>query len=333
MGEILLRFDPADERIRHARTFRVWDGGGEYNVAKNLSRAYGLRTAIATALVENSLGKLADDLAKEGNVDTSLIKWKAEQEGSRNGIYFIERGFGLRVPASCFDRSATAASMIGPGEFGWGSIFGGAGSRWFHTGGIFAGLSDSTFEAAKEAMSAARDNGSIVSYDLNYRHSLWKHRGGIEKANEQNRILLEYADVVFGIPDHRVTFSEYDENAFKEAAEALREEFSNLKLIVTTLREVRSASLHDLSAACFFDGQVHKAKEYRNVAVLDRVGSGDAFASGLIYGLLCGRGIGYALDCATAHACLVMCSPGDNSTASLDEIESLMESGAARVER
>jgi len=333
LGEILLRFDPGNERIRNAREFSVWDGGAEYNVAKNLSKVFGARTAIATSLVDNQVGHLASNRAQEGGVDTSLVRWNDGTDGERNGIYFIERGFGLRVPTSCFDRSNTAVSRLRPGDIDWGSIFGGDRCRWFHTGGIFSGLSDSSFETAREAMSAAREHGVVVSYDLNYRDSLWKHRGGIDAANEQNRKLLGFADVVFGIPDHRPGFEDFNADAFGDAAENLQAEYPETKFVVSTLRNVRSASVHDLSAVCWSDGSVYKSDEYRDVNVLDRVGSGDAFAAGFIHGLLNELGIEFALNCGTAHACLAMCTPGDNSTATLQEIEGLMENGALHIDR
>lgn len=334
LGEILLRFDPGDERIQHARNFRVWDGGGEYNVAKNLSVVFGQRTSIATALTDNALGRLAENLARAGNVDTSQILWRENaEERTRNGLYFIERGFGLRNPSSNFDRDFTAISKVKPSDFDFEKLFGATKTRWFHTGGIFAGLSDSTFETALEAMQTARKNGAIVSYDLNYRDSLWKHRGGMEKANELNKKLLKHADVVFGLPDFKANFSSLDQSEFQIAAENLRGEFPNLKYVVSTFREIKSANLHNLTAVCFDTQNVYKATDYLNVDVFDRVGSGDAFAAGFIYGLLVEKDAQYAVECGTAHACLIMTTPGDNSTAKLSEVENLMSGQAHRVER
>ncbi|CAN5642964.1 sugar kinase [soil metagenome] len=333
LGELLLRFDSGDERIHNARIFRVWDGGGEYNVARNLSKIFRQRTAIVTALADNTLGRLAEDLANQGGVDTSHIIWREENNKTRNGIYFIERGFGLRAPTSCFDRANTAVSQLKAGEINWQEIFGKNDSRWFHTGGIFSGLSETTPEVARDAMQKARKSGAIVSFDLNYRDSLWKMRGGKTEANKINKKLLPFADVVFGICDYEAKFADFNAENFRQAAEQTQMEFPNLKVIATTLREIKSAGQHNLSAAVFANGEVFKARDYLNVHVLDRVGSGDAFAAGFIFGLLSNKGIHYALECGTAHACLVMTTPGDNSMARLGEIEQLMQGADSNVVR
>ncbi len=334
LGEILLRFDAGDERIHNARVFRVWDGGGEYNVARNLAKVFRRKTAIVTALADNALGRLAEDLANQGGVDVSNIIWREENNQTRNGIYFIERGFGLRPPTSCFDRANTAVSQLQAGEIDWKKIFGSEnGSRWFHTGGIFSGLSPKTPEVAAEAMKFAKESGAIVSYDLNYRDSLWKNRGGRAEANRINKTLLPFADVVFGAFDFEAKFADYDAEKFQQAAEKMQTEFPNLKIIATTLREIKSASLHNLSAAVFAGGEVFKARDYENVQVLDRVGSGDAFAAGFIFGLLSDKGAKYALECGTAHACLAMTTPGDNSMAQWAEIERLMQGEGSNVIR
>ena len=335
LGEILLRFDAGDERIQNARTFRVWDGGGEYNVARGLSKVFRQKTAIVTALADNSLGRLAEDLANQGGVYTSNIIWReADSNQTRNGIYFIERGFGLRAPASCFDRANTAASQLQTGEIDWKRVFGSEnGSRWFHTGGIFSGLSETTPKIAAEAMKFAQVSGAIVSYDLNYRYSLWKNRGGRAEANRINKKLLPFADVVFGVLDYEPKFTNFDAEKFQQAAKKMQTEFPNRKIIATTLREIKSASLHNLSAAVFAGGEVFKARDYENVQVFDRVGSGDAFAAGFIFGLLSDKGAKYALECGTAHACLAMTTPGDNSMAQFAEIEKLMQGGGSNVIR
>lgn len=334
LGEVLLRFDSGTERIHKARSFRVWDGGGEYNVAVNLSRVFQGKTAIVTALADHALGRLAEDFIKQSGVDDSQIVWRSDIDQTRNGIYFMEQGFGLRAPNSCFDRSHTATSQLQPGDVDWRSIFVTENSpAWFHTGGVFTGLSLTTPETALEAMKAANESGIIVSYDLNYRDSLWKNRGGKAEANNINRRLLPYTDVVFGIFDFETKYNNFDEEEFRVAAERLQKEFPNLKIIATTLREVISASEHNLSAACFGDGEIYKARDYKNVSVLDRVGSGDAFAAGFIYGLLNDKGIEYALECGTACGVLTMTTPGDNSTATLKEIEQLMQGSDATAIR
>ncbi len=270
----------------------------------------------------------------QAGVDASGIIWRSGGGAdTRNGIYFIERGFGLRAPASCFDRANTAVSQLKTGEINWREIFNQNGTRWFHTGGVFVGLSETAPEVAKEAMQAARANGAIVSYDLNYRDSLWKNKGGREAANAVNRELLPLADVVFGAMDFDARLSQFNAEKFRQAAEKMTGEFPDLKIVCSTLREVHSASRHDLSAVCFANGEVFKAKDYKNIEVLDRVGSGDAFDSGLIYGLLAEKDFQFAVECGVAHALLAMTTPGDNSMATLAEIENLMQGAGKNVNR
>lgn len=328
LGEVLLRFDSGDERIHTAQNFRVFDGGGEYNVARNLAKTFRRKAAIVTALADNALGRLAENLINAGGVDASEILWRASEgkdENSRNGIYFIERGFGLRVPNSCFDRTNTAVSRLKTGDIDWQKIFTENGARWLHTGGIFVGLSETTPDVAREAMQIARESGTIVSYDLNYRDSLWKTRGGRAAANNLNKDLLQFADVAFGVFDFDSKLSAYDETAFRAAAEKMFAEFPNLKIVASTLREVHTASRHDLSAVCFLNNQITKARDYKNIDVFDRVGSGDAFAAGFIEGFLDNRDVQFMIDYGTALAVLTMTTPGDNSTAMFQEVKRLLE--------
>jgi 2-dehydro-3-deoxygluconokinase len=336
LGEVMLRFDPGDERISATRSFRVFEGGGEYNVARSLSKVFRLDAAILTALADNEIGRLVEDLIWQGGVDASEILWR-ETDGicqtTRNGIYFIERGFGLRAPVGCSDRANTAVSQLKCGDFDWQKVFGEKGARWFHTGGIFAGLSDTTFEVALEAMQQAKANGAIVSYDLNYRDSIWKARGGRAAANRLNRELLPFADVVFGAENFDAGFSGYSEENFRRAAGETISRFPNLKILATTLRDVKSASQHDLSAVCFADGNVFKARELANLKIFDRVGSGDSFAAGFIYGLLTGESIEFCLDCGTINAAFAMTTPGDGSAATLSEILRTMKSGNSEIKR
>ena len=336
LGEVLLRFCPGGARIHEARDFRVFDGGGEYNVARNLAKVFRQRTAIVTALADNALGRLAENLVCAGGVDASEIIWREADgtgEKTRNGIYFIERGFGLRSPASCFDRANTAVSQLVKGEIDWHAIFAEKKTRWFHTGGVFAGLSKTSPEVALEAMQIARKNQTIVSYDLNYRDSLWRNRGGREAANELNGELLKSTDVAFGVFDFDAKPASYTDEKFRRAAEKMLADFPNLKIVVSTLRQVYSANRHDLTAVCFDGNRIYQAREYKNVEVFDRVGSGDGFAGGFIYGLLDGKDLQFAADCGTALGVLTMTAAGDNSSAQLSEVEDLINGTGAGVKR
>src|ERR1700689_2316947 len=201
LGEVMLRFDPGDQRIWTTRQFAVCEGGGEYNVARGLKRCFGLDTAIVTALADNPVGRLVEDLMNQGGVDHSLTKWVPYDgvgRSVRNGLNFTERGFGVRAALGCSDRGHTAVSQLKPGQIDWEQVFGEEGARWFHTGGIFCALSETTPEVAKEAMLCARKYGTIISYDLNYRDSLWKSIGGKAKATEVNRELASFVDVMIG---------------------------------------------------------------------------------------------------------------------------------------
>ncbi len=328
LGEILLRFDPENERIHNARSFSVYDGGAEYNVARGLSKVFRRKTAIVTALADNALGRLAEDFATAAGVDCSEILWR-EHDGiganTRNGLYFIERGFGIRPPNSTFDRANTAVSQLQADDFDWQKI--GQKTRWLHTGGVFAALSETTPEVAQAAMKAARENGAIVSYDLNYRNSLWKHRGGIEAANELNKQLMLYADVVFGVltQGFNSSVAAFDEKSFTRSVEKMCDDFPNIKIVVSTLRDVKSASCHDFSAVYYADGAVFKAETYTNIEVADRVGSGDSFDSGFIDALLSGKDLDFAVNCGAAHGALAMTTFGDNSMVTAEEVLNLMK--------
>lgn len=326
LGEVMLRFDPGDDRIHTARSFRVWEGGGEYNVARNLSKCFRLRTAIVTALADNQIGRLVEDLISQGGADASQILWRQTDgisQTARNGMYFMERGFGVRPPTGCSDRGNTAVSQLRPGDIDWDKIFTKHGTRWFHTGGIFAGLSESASDVAAEAMTRAKASGSIVSYDLNYRESLWADRGGRDAANRVNSELLQFADVVFGVEDLNATLMDYSRDNFEKAAVEMFNRYPNLQIAASTLRNIETASRHDIGGVCFIDGEVYEGMQHRNVEVLDRVGSGDAFAAGFIYGMLSGAEQRNAIDLATASAALALASQGDGMSATLSEITNL----------
>jgi 2-dehydro-3-deoxygluconokinase len=348
LGEVMLRLDPGDGRVATTRTFQAWEGGGEYNVARGLRRCFGQRTAIVTALVDNPVGRLVEDLMLQGGCDLSWLRWVADDgvgRSARNGLNFTERGFGVRAALGCSDRGHTAVSQMKPGVVDWDRLFAVDGARWFHTGGIFAALSETTPDVAREAMQAARRHGVVVSYDLNYRPSLWKGIGGAEKARAVNRELVALVDVLFGneedfdvalgfpaegIDEHLGTLPA---DAFRQMIGRVRAGYPGLSVIATTLRVARTATRNDWGAIAFCDGQVHEATTRPELEILDRVGGGDSFASGLIYGFLTGRDPAWAVECGAAHGALAMTTPGDTSMATLAEVERVMKGGTARVSR
>jgi 2-dehydro-3-deoxygluconokinase len=348
LGEIMLRLDPGEERVRQARSFRVWEGGGEYNVARGLRKCFGLRTAVATAFPENDVGRLVEDFIMQGGVDTDLIKWMKFDGLGRNvrvGLNFTERGFGIRGALGIVDRGHTAAAALKPGDFDWETIFGKHGSRWFHTGGIFAGISEHAPAVIEEAMKSARKHGTLISYDLNYRPSLWKSFGGLERCREVNRKLARYVDVMIGNEEDFTAclgfevegvdegLTALDVGNFKKMIQRAVADFPNFKACATTLRGVKSASVNDWGAVCWCNGEFFHAPEMKDLLIMDRVGGGDSFASGLVYGFLAHNDAQKAVDYGCAHGALAMTTPGDTSMASKAEIERVMEGGSARVVR
>ncbi len=348
LGEVMLRLDPGDLRIHTTRHFQAWEGGGEYNVARGLRRCFGQRTAIVTAFVDNAVGHLLQDLIHQGGVDPSFVRWVADDgvgRTVRNGLNFTERGFGVRAALGCSDRGHTAASQLRPGDIDWDAIFGKEGARWFHTGGIFAALSDTTPAVTKEAMAAARAHGTVVSYDLNYRPSLWKAIGGKERAREVNRELAPLVDVMLGNEEDFTAalgfevegldenLSALDVGNFQRMIEKAQATFPNFKAVATTLRNARTASVNDWGAVLHVGGQLHQSRQFAGLEIFDRVGGGDSFASGLIYGLLAGKDPQWAVDCGAAHGALAMTTPGDTTMARLSEVERVMRGGSARVAR
>jgi len=348
LGEVMLRLDPGEGRIHTTRSFQVWEGGGEYNVARGLKRCFGLDTAIVTAFADNPIGRLVQDFIYQGGVNQTHVKWvKYDGVGRtvRNGLNFTERGFGVRSAVGCSDRGHTAVSQLSPGEVDWETIFGSEGSRWFHTGGIFTALSETTPLVAREAMEAAKRHGAIVSYDLNYRDSLWKSIGGKERAREVNRELAPLVDVMLGneedftaclgleVPGLDADHSNLEVESFRRMIQRAVDEFPNFKVVATTLRNARTATSNDWGAVCYSEGEFFQPPTRQNLEILDRVGGGDSFASGLIYGLLMERGPQWAVECGAAHGALAMTTPGDTSTATLAEVEKVMKGGTARVSR
>lgn len=348
LGEIMLRLDPGEGRIHTVRQFTAWEGGGEYNVARGLRRCFGLRTAVATAFADNPVGRLVEDFILQGGVDTSLIRWvKYDGVGRavRNGLNFTERGYGVRAAAGCSDRGHTAISQVKRGDFDWSEIFGPQnGSRWFHTGGIFAALSETTPEVAVEAMDTARRFGTIISYDLNYRESLWRAIGGKVEAQGVNQELVRKVDLLLGneedfsamlgIELEGVT-EDFDELPIASYEKMLRDvarAYPNLKMVATTLRTAHTASRNEWGAIALYQDEIVHVPQ-REVDILDRVGGGDSFASGLIYGILAGKPVDWAVRCGVAHGALAMTTPGDTSMATLAEVERVMKGGSARIAR
>lgn len=347
LGEVMLRLDPGEGRIHTTRTFHVSEGGGEYNVARGLRRCFGMRSVIATAICDNQAGRLLEDCMLQGGVDMDYVVWKPFDGIGRDcrvGLNFTERGFGVRAAVGCSDRGMSAASQLRPGEIDWERLFGHEGVRWFHTGGIYAGLSSMTSEVILEAVRVARRHGTIVSYDLNYRPSLWKSIGGQRQAQEVNRAIAPYVDVMIGneedfqaslgleIDGSSEDFSQIDQSAYQKMIRKAVAEFG-FKAAATTLRVARTATFNDWAAMLYCSGEFYQSIQLPNLEILDRVGGGDSFASGLIYGFLSGKGPQYAVDCGCAHGALAMTTPGDTSMATLAEVEKVMKGGTARVNR
>jgi 2-dehydro-3-deoxygluconokinase len=349
LGEIMLRLDPGEGRIRNARSFRVWEGGGEYNVARGLRRCFGLRAAIVTAFVDNEIGRLLEDLVLAGGVDTSQIAWlpfDGTGRDVRNGLNFTERGFGVRGAVGVSDRAHTAAGRLAPGDVDWHDLFGAQGARWFHTGGIYAAISPNAPLVIAEAIEAARAHGVIVSYDLNYRPSLWRAHGGVDEARRVNRELVRQVDVVIGneedftaclgleIDGVDENLTQLDTEQFQTMIARAATTYPNLQIIATTLRAVHSATRNDWGAIAWSrtHGYAH-ATPRTNLEILDRVGGGDSFVAGLAYGLMELEDLALAVEYGAAHGALAMTTPGDTSAATLTEVEALANGAGARVKR
>lgn len=348
LGEVMLRLDPGEGRIRTARTFRAWEGGGEYNVIRGLRKCFGMKTGVVTAFADNEVGKLMEDFICQGGVDTALIKWM-DTDGigrvCRNGINFTERGFGIRGAVGCSDRANTAISKATSKDFDFNYIFGTLGVRWFHTGGIYAAISEQTSETVLEAIKTAKKYGTIVSYDLNYRPSMWNAIGGQAKAQEINKEIAKYVDVMIGneedftaclgfeIEGNDTNFKELNLDGYKKMVNEAAKKYPNFRTVATTLRTVKTATVNDWSAICWADGEVYKAKDYNGLEIMDRVGGGDSFASGLIYGLMRTENAEIAVNYGAAHGALAMTTPGDTTMVSVDEVEAIMGGAGARVQR
>jgi 2-dehydro-3-deoxygluconokinase len=348
LGEIMLRFDPGEGRIRTARQFTVWEGGGEYNTSRGLRKCFGLKTAVCTAFVDNEVGHLLEDCVLQGGVDTEFIRWRDDDgigRTVRNGLNFTERGFGIRGAVGVSDRGHSAASQLKPGDFDWDRIFGALGTRWLHTGGIFAALSESTAALVLEAVQAAKRHGVIVSYDLNYRPSLWKSIGGLPRAQAVNRQIAKFVDVMIGneedftaclgleVPGAGQHLDHLDPGAFKAMIETAVQTYPNFQVAATTLRRVITATRNDWSAILWHAGNFHESRQYPELEILDRIGGGDSFASGLQFGFLEFNDPQKAVDYGAAHGALAATTPGDTSMATRREVEKTLAGGNARVQR
>jgi 2-dehydro-3-deoxygluconokinase len=348
LGEVMLRLDPGATRIRTARTFDVWEGGGEYNVARALRRCFGLRTAVLTALVDNDVGRLVETLMHAGGVDTSHVCWQRFDgfgSAARVGLNFTERGFGLRPSRTVYDRGYTAAAAMQPGDVDWRRLFDAEGVRWLHTGGIFAALSSSTADVLFEALRAAKGAGTVVSYDLNFRAGLWANQGGRDRAVEVNRALAPYVDVMLGNEEDfgaalgfevrglDEDLSELDPTNFKAMITDVIDTYPNLQVVATTLRRATTANRNDWGAVAYADGAFHHATTRPDLDIFDRVGGGDGFASGLIYSLLAGKPVATGVEYGAAHGALAMTTPGDTSMVTLDEVEAALRARTVRAVR
>jgi len=336
LGEVMLRLDPGEQRSRRSRQFQAWEGGGEYNVVQGLSSCFNQRSAIITALVDNDIGQLIASLIRSSGVDDRYIQWcdfDGVGQQSRNGLYFMERGFGERGAKATMDRGHTAIAAMQPQDIDWEALFQQAQPRWFHVGGVMAGLAPQSPQVVVAAMRAAKAAGAVVSYDLNYRDSLWRNRGGRAAAQDCNAQLIQLADVLFGIEQLPRAVSGLEQAVFAEALLKTQLTFPHLKAIVTTMRVVRDASHNDWGGLALVEGELVEARQHPGLPIFDRVGGGDAFAAGFIYGLLNGESAASALNLAVAHGALVMSTPGDNSQSSEAEVRAFAAGGSAAAAR
>ncbi|MET0288183.1 MAG: sugar kinase [Pseudoxanthomonas sp.] len=347
LGEVMLRFDPGEGRVRSARRFEVWEGGGEYNVARGLRSTFGHRTAALTALPRNELGALAESLMQSGGVDTSQVLWRDYDGIGRNtrmGLNFTERGFGPRAALGVSDRANSAAAQISPSDFDWDALFGATGTRWLHTGGIFAALSTHSAEAAVTAVRAARRHGVGVSYDLNYRASLWNSHPDPDAARRTNCAIAAECDLLIGdeysfaaclgmdVADLGRRSTPMDLAPADAAAQRALAQFPLLQAVAFTLRDATNAARNGWGGVMRTRAGLYESAR-REVELLDRVGGGDGFVAGLLHALLSGNGAQAAVDLGAAHGALAMTTPGDNAMTTLEEVEAVARGDAAAARR
>ena len=348
LGEVMIRFDPGWDRVRSARTFRVTEGGGEYNVTRALRRCFGLRTAVVTGIVDNEIGRLLEELILTGGVDMRHVKWvpfDGVGREARVGLNFTEKGYGIRPARSVYDRGHSAVAQLRPGDVDWTQLFDVEGARWFHTGGIMGALSPYSADVMLDAMRAAKASGTVISYDLNYRPSMWRAQGGQERAVEVNREVASLVDVMIGNEEDFTAglgfevegvdedLSKLDPAGFKGMIEHVRSAYPNLSVVATTLRNAKTANSNDWGAILHADGRFHEATTREGLEIYDRVGGGDGFASGLAYAFMAGKDAQDAVEYGAAHGALVMTTPGDTSQVSVEEVEAAISAKSARVVR
>jgi len=343
LGALVHRLDPGVIPFRRARTFDIHVSGGEYNVAAGLADCFGLQTGIATAMVNYGIGELVQNRVREMGVKP-FYKW-FEHDGVRGpniATVYSDRGFGVRPPVVFYNRSNEAAALLKPGDIEWDNIFD-RGVRWFHSGGIFAALSQTTSELIVEGMKKAKESGAVTSFDLNYRGKLWAPIGGLKQAQKVLRQIVEHVDVLIGneedlqtglgIPGPEVASkSKLKHEAFFQMIDRVAEQFPDIKMVATTLREVESTNRHQWGAVLWYDGEQFISPVHQ-LDVLDRIGGGDGFATGLIYGLISGEEPEQALRLGWAHGALLTTFPGDVTMAKLPEVEAFAKGGSARVQR
>ena len=348
LGEVMLRLDPGEGRIRTARTFAAWEGGGEYNVTRGLRACFGLRGAILTGLVDNEVGRLVENLMLAGGVDTRFVHWVPSDgmgRTARNGLNFTERGYGVRGAVGVSDRGHTAASQLTAADLDLDRLFGELGVRWLHTGGIYAALSETSAQTVIDVVRKAKEYGTVVSYDLNYRPSLWNAIGGHAKAQAVNKEIAPHIDVMIGneedftaclglhIEGVDENLTDLETDSFAAMIQRAAAEYPNFQVIGNTMRTVHSATRNGWGALAWSRETGVVTSTFRELEILDRVGGGDSFASGLIYGLLDGQPLHTAVEYGAAHGALAMTTPGDTSMATRNEVLKLAGGGSARVDR
>jgi 2-dehydro-3-deoxygluconokinase len=343
LGALVHRLDPGVVPFHKASECQIHVSGGEFNVAANLADCFRLRTGIATAMVDYPIGHLIAERVRALGVRPFYKQFAHDGVAGPNmATVYSDRGQGVRAPVVFYNRANEAAARLAPGDFDWNAIFAG-GVRWFHSGGIFASLSDSTAALIVEAMQAAKAAGAIVSFDLNFREKLWKARGGAAVAVERLSRIAEYCDLLVGNEEDLQrglglegpepgAKSALDPALFLDMIERVLERFRSVKVVATTLREVHSTNRHAWSAVAWIDGKAYRAPT-AELDVFDRVGGGDGFAAGLVYGLLSGARAEEAVRLGWAHGALLTTFPGDTTMATLEQVRAFASGGSARIQR